>query len=119
MNKLFFMKFYNKLICILVIFFTGNLFAQFQPFSESTEKNFSDIDKFVRLNEPNEFRLYTFNLQNFLKWVKDAPELSNAPSDLIISLPDGNGNRSEERRVGKECGYRWWPYHREGIEVGM
>src|SRR5262249_61845984 len=19
--------------------------------------------------------------------------------------------RSEERRVGKECGYRWWPYH--------
>src|SRR5690606_26669325 len=32
--------------------------------------------------------------QNLLKWVKDAPELSNAPSDLIISLPDNNGNFS-------------------------
>ena len=21
------------------------------------------------------------------------------------------GNRSEERRVGKECRSRWWPYH--------
>ncbi len=105
MNKLFFMKFYNKLICILVIFFTGNLFAQFQPFSESTEKNFSDTDKFVRLNEPNEFRLYTFNLQNFLKWVKDAPELSNAPSDLIISLPDGNGNFSN-----------YWVYNNSTME---
>src|SRR5438067_543133 len=24
--------------------------------------------------------------------------------------PEG-GTRSEERRVGKECRYRWWPYH--------
>ena len=23
----------------------------------------------------------------------------------------GNGNRSEERRVGKECRSRWSPYH--------
>src|SRR5690606_12896404 len=99
------MKFYNKLICILVILCTGNLFAQFHPFLESTEENFSDTDKFVRLNEPNEFRLYTFNLQNFLKWVKDAPELSNSPSDLILSLPDGNGNFSN-----------YWVYNNSTME---
>src|SRR5947209_19737288 len=23
----------------------------------------------------------------------------------------GQGQRSEERRVGKECRSRWWPYH--------
>src|SRR5438445_11395630 len=23
----------------------------------------------------------------------------------------GNGSRSEERRVGKECRSRWWPHH--------
>ena len=23
----------------------------------------------------------------------------------------GDKNRSEERRVGKECRSRWWPYH--------
>src|SRR5438132_11657731 len=25
----------------------------------------------------------------------------------------GNGARSEERRVGKECRYRWWPDHKK------
>ena len=31
---------------------------------------------------------------------------------LDINLPDGNGfERSEERRVGKECRSRWSPYH--------
>src|ERR1017187_9325363 len=25
--------------------------------------------------------------------------------------PRGGGLRSEERRVGKECRSRWWPYH--------
>ena len=31
---------------------------------------------------------------------------------LDINLPDGSGlDRSEERRVGKECRSRWSPYH--------
>src|SRR3546814_17020290 len=37
------------------------------------------------------------------------------PSDVIIFLPAFGALRSEERRVGKECGSkcisRWWPYH--------
>ena len=28
-----------------------------------------------------------------------------------FELPDQNGERSEERRVGKECRSRWSPYH--------
>ena len=29
----------------------------------------------------------------------------------LISAAEGNGPRSEERRVGKECRSRWSPYH--------
>ena len=33
-------------------------------------------------------------------------------SGLDVGLPAGQmGNRSEERRVGKECRSRWSPYH--------
>src|SRR3989454_4383673 len=28
-----------------------------------------------------------------------------------VEILGGNGNRSEERRVGKECRSRWSPYH--------
>src|SRR5689334_6261681 len=30
---------------------------------------------------------------------------------MIIFVHDSNLLRSEERRVGKECRSRWWPYH--------
>ena len=29
----------------------------------------------------------------------------------VILLADYNEEGSEERRVGKECRSRWWPYH--------
>ena len=29
----------------------------------------------------------------------------------MFPYPSGNIHRSEERRVGKECRYRWSPYH--------
>jgi len=36
--------------------------------------------------------------------------LSGNPSQLLGTL-QANGQRSEERRVGKECRSRWSPYH--------
>src|SRR5438876_7433598 len=30
---------------------------------------------------------------------------------LFIRCVAGGRSRSEERRVGKECRSRWWPYH--------
>lgn len=99
------MKFYNKLICFLLIFFTSNLFAQFNPFTENSEKFFSDKEKFVRRHTPKVFKVYNLNLKNTLEWVKDAPELSNAPSNLIITLPDGNGSFSD-----------YWIYDNSAIE---
>src|SRR2546430_9861989 len=31
--------------------------------------------------------------------------------ESLLRRPLGNLVRSEERRVGKECRSRWWPYH--------
>src|SRR5256714_14294737 len=31
--------------------------------------------------------------------------------DIVQNIPEGEEIRSEERRVGKECSYRRWPYH--------
>lgn len=102
------MKFYNKLILILLIFFTGNLFAQFNPFKESTERNFSEKEKFVRKHNPTDFRIYSLNLKNVLEWVKNAPELSERPSDLVISLPDANGQLST-----------YWVYNNAAMETEL
>ena len=33
------------------------------------------------------------------------------PDIYVVTLSDNPGNRSEERRVGKECRSRWSPYH--------
>ena len=43
-------------------------------------------------------------------------ELFSGRSDIVkVVLPEGvkaiGNNRSEERRVGKECRSRWSPYH--------
>ena len=99
------MKFYNKLICFLLIFFTGNLFAQLNPFKESTERNFPEKEKFVRKHNPTDFKVYSLNLKNVLEWVKKAPELSERPSDLVITLPDSNGQLSN-----------YWVYNNAAME---
>src|SRR5260364_286019 len=48
-----------------------------------------------------------------LKTVKDRGMLACGVSQGLpgFSSPDDKGNRSEERRVGKECRSRWSPYH--------
>ena len=37
--------------------------------------------------------------------------LSHKPNQLLIEEELFEGDRSEERRVGKECRSRWSPYH--------
>src|SRR3712207_9565109 len=37
------------------------------------------------------------------------PDFGNAGGEPVTMLP--GGSRSEERRVGHECRYRWSPYH--------
>lgn len=102
------MKFYNKLIFIILVLLTGNVFAQFNPFKESTNRNFSEKEKFVRKHNPTDFKVFSLNINNVLEWAKNAPELSNEPSNLIIALPDGNGNFSN-----------YWIYDNSAMEAEL
>ncbi|UUV22189.1 zinc-dependent metalloprotease [Paenimyroides aestuarii] len=96
MKRLYFyrMKFYNKMICFVVLLCTGNLFAQFNAFSNASERNFSEKEKFVRKHIPHTFEIYQLDVKNLFERVKDAPPLSNEPSPLVLAFPDGNGNFS-------------------------
>ena len=53
-----------------------------------------------------------------LKTVEQMSKISGIGENKLSELMDSgeleyiqNGNRSEERRVGKECRSRWSPYH--------
>src|SRR2546430_16752879 len=37
--------------------------------------------------------------------------LTQSDAAMLIDTGFGKDERSEERRVGKECRSRWWPYH--------
>ena len=37
--------------------------------------------------------------------------LKSMKSDIVCALTTESSERSEERRVGKECRSRWSPYH--------
>ena len=45
---------------------------------------------------------------NLVRWAR---ELEQFPNIVLISRGTVEDNRSEERRVGKECRSRWSPYH--------
>ena len=46
------------------------------------------------------------NSKNILKWIKE-----NMPQDVYVSIMAQYFLRSEERRVGTECRFRWWQYY--------
>ena len=53
------------------------------------------------------------SFENLDKWILELRENTikkNIPI-LIIGNKIDLRERSEERRVGKECRSRWWPYH--------
>src|SRR5437762_13062787 len=53
--------------------------------------------------------------------LRAAIELSAAGSVLVLAKSNlsDSATRSEERRVGKECRYRWWREHRRKKEYSM
>src|SRR5215469_17356620 len=73
-------------------------------------------------------RLHTISLRDWssdvcssdLTLAKDSATWENAKanSDRYKQLLDARV-RSEERRVGKECRSRWWPYHKKKKKNGI
>src|SRR5205807_4975242 len=47
-----------------------------------------------------------------LEDVEDEPDLDEAARpESVVRIRERGADRSEERRVGKECRSRWWPDH--------
>ena len=59
----------------------------------------------TRLKEDRAFALAAASLRQALQ---DMPELTEISKHIVI---EESKDRSEERRVGKECRSRWSPYH--------
>ena len=53
--------------------------------------------------------------RTYVDWILDLPWLDSSKDSINIrraqKILDEDHYRSEERRVGQDCIYRWWPYH--------
>src|SRR5260221_303992 len=69
-----------------------------------------DVSSWLKNREDAEShdRQLLFHIPHFAVTTKCARRFFNQE---LSSWPASNGNRSEERRVGKECRSRWSPYH--------
>ena len=50
-------------------------------------------------------------LDKFFNFLKDEKDIYSQWEQSNCFKPQKGGERSEERRVGKECRSRWSPYH--------
>src|SRR5690554_8013962 len=89
------LEFYERLNKITSVSITEN-----EPFQNAKVC----FDSFIE-DEQDTFRITASAAINFL--IDIEPRLSNGISKEDILVLE----RSEERRVGKECRSRWWQYH--------
>ena len=50
-------------------------------------------------------------IQNFPTQLQAYRQRKNKAASALVVMVDADDDRSEERRVGKECRSRWSPYH--------
>ena len=79
-------------------------------FSGIIYNKINDLDLAFELHSSKSFKFFTFSQINISKkrLVKNGFISKNGKINFYISSP---AERSEERRVGKECRSRWSPYH--------
>ena len=102
----------NQIIFIAAIIFSHAVFAQYQfevlPDRDGSKLLKGIISKEVLLKDSSYAKWYMANLKGFTPNAEAVTALKKN-SDTLQLL------RSEERRVGKECGIacrsRWSPYH--------
>ena len=85
----------TSIIMIFCLLFTGALAQNSLPVDEDGMVNFTKVEEVKGFSKD---RLYS----NAIKWFSEYYKSPN-----VIQ----NEDRSEERRVGKECRSRWSPYH--------
>lgn len=72
----------------LTFLFCLQFFAQNTTFKATAATN---TEKVERLHTPVNYKLFTINLNEIFEKVKNAPELTNSKSSVILRLPDAKG----------------------------
>lgn len=98
------MKSFFKLLGVLLVMYSGNSIAQ-NALKEARSAEISEENIFPRMHNPINYRLYNVDISNLLTLAKQAPELSNTPSRVVLNLPDAQGNS-----------HKFWIYNNSAME---
>ena len=91
--------------------FDGTI-TPYHALSTSEKYIYRDIESLLKVERPEMLESYTRQLEKSPNhFPLELSENISAASHLLESLPKCEFERSEERRVGKECRSRWSPYH--------
>lgn len=90
-NRFIIMRITGKLFCVLLTLYSATSFAQFNLLKETSKARLPEENIFARSHNPEKYELYTINHKQLLETVKDAPRLSNNPSNVVLKFPDANG----------------------------
>lgn len=98
------MKSFFKLLAVLLVMYSGSSVAQ-NALKQAKSAKISDENIFPRMHNPIKYRLYNVDIPNLLTLAKKAPDLSSAPSPVILNLPDAQGNT-----------HSFWIYNNSAME---
>src|SRR5690606_40107296 len=80
--------------------------------SSELKKSLEDLNNFYSQIAKNRIKRLSGQKQEIIREVEQKKELlKKSHKQFDEKLQYLNVHRSEERRVGKECRYRWWMYH--------
>ena len=108
----------NLILWVVIALLVFALFNMFQGVSTRTPQNQLAFSDFMTSVNKGEVRDVTIKGQGIIGHYSDGRSFATyAPNDPTLVTKLGKQNvritaqRSEERRVGKECRSRWSPYH--------
>ena len=90
-----------KHICCIILCFCTSIGSFAQNFADYFQNKTLRVD-YIFTGDATQQAIYLDELSQLPTWAGRQHHLSELPLE---------GNRSEERRVGKECRSRWSPYH--------
>ena len=89
MNKL-------KITFAFVLLSTFLCHSQSSLWTMTTPEKISKLEKFERANQPEKFKLFSLDFNQFKSQLANAPlDFSGQPSNVVVSFPDYNGDLSE------------------------
>ena len=94
------------LVVMVIVVFSLNIHRSYRTDDRPRLGNVANVDSDIPYctgQDKQKFDLYTP--------INSLLNTHTTPYPLVIYIHGGGDDRSEERRVGKECRSRWSPYH--------